>query len=771
MTSAAAGSRAHPGFGPLQVAWLLVVSLGVLRLPGLPPAWACWLLLALGLGLFAARGVMPRLLALGLVALGWTGTAGQLALSERIDPAPDAPLELVLRVDGLPRGDALSARFAAIVEAAPEGQGSLIGRRLQLSWFAEPPPEVFPGELWRLPVRLRPPRGLRNPGGFDFERHALVSRIAALGSVAGPGERLESGAGVDALRAMIAGHIEDSGVAAPALLRGLVVGDTRGLDDADWDRLRQTGLSHLLAISGLHIGLVAGFAALLARLLYLVAPTLGLRVPLPQAAALAALAAAIAYALLAGLSLPTLRTLLMLGVALAAVLLRREVPFGHSLGLAAAALWLLDPLALLTPGFWLSLGGVFWLLACVPRGEGWRAALVGLVRAQLVLGLALLPLSVAFFGGGSLVGLPLNLLAVPWVTLLVVPVLLLSVLCLPWPLLSLPLLQLAGLAMQELWALAGWAAGLPAAYLHLPEPGPLALGLSLAGLLWLFAPRGVPGRGLAALLLLPLLWPPRDAPGPGGYRVDVLDVGQGLSVLVRTADHALLFDTAARARGGFDLGDAVVVPALRALGVRRIDRLVVSHGDVDHAGGLEAVRAAFPDASLQSGEPGRSGGGPCQAGERWNWDGVEFAWLHPPEHFPELGNESSCVLRIAGRGGVTLLPGDIGSVIEQRLLREQGAALRAELLVVPHHGSRGSSSPAFVDAVAARWAVVSASAGNRFGHPHPEVVERYAQSGSAVLSTAASGRIGFLFEAYGARLERVERRDAPRFWQQPPAGP
>lgn len=752
--------------GPGQAFWLLAVAVLYLQLPKLAPLWLSASLLVVGLFALFARGMRLRWLALALLAIGWTGSVAQLALQSRWSGGASPELLVVdVRVQGLPEQDEYATRFAARVVAAPDGHPELVGERLQISWFGPEAADLAPGEQWRLPLRLRPPRGLRNPGGFDFERHALAQRIVALGSVAGRAERIAEGGGLDALRARLAELIAASGAPAGGLLRALAVGDTRALDDAAWDRLRATGLSHLFAISGLHIGLVAGLAALLMRGLYWLRPGLGLRLALPQGAALAAISAATAYAALAGLSLPTLRTLIMLAAVLLALLLRRQIRVGQSLALAALLLWVLDPLALLTPGFWLSLGGVFWLLACVPRGEGWRAASSGLLRAQLVLGLALLPLSVLFFGGSSLVGLPLNLLAVPWVTMLVVPPLLLGLLCLPLPLISGPLLALAGQGMEWLWQLAGLAADLPAAYLYLPEPSPWAVCLALAGLVLLLAPRGVPGRSLAALLLLPLLLPARPPIGEGAFRIDMLDVGQGLAVLVRTESHGLLYDAGARSRGGFDLGDAVVVPALRALGLGKLDRVMVSHGDIDHAGGLGAVLRAYPDAELWTGEPGRVGGQHCQSGADWEWDGVRFALLHPPRHFPALGNESSCVLAISGAGGRALLPGDIGEVIEGRLLREQGSAISADLLLVPHHGSRSSSSPAFVSAVAPRWAAISAGAGNRFGHPHAEVTQRYLDAGARILPSARHGRISWLFASDGARIELIERRDRARFWQ------
>lgn len=753
-----------PTLGPGLALWVLAVALGVLALPRMPAL--PWWLAAGAIGLLALRGrPWVRWLGAGLLAAAWTGTVAVCALDARWaggDPARIHMLEVEVR--GLPRPAPGYTRFLARVTAAGDEASRLLGKTVQVTWYAEDPLPVQPGERWRLPLRLRRPGGLRNPGGFDFERHALVHRIAAVAIGSGPGERTGAAGGIDLARGRIAARIGQVTGTSASLLRGLAVGDTSALGDADWDRLRRVGLSHLLAISGLHLGIVAGLAALLVRLGFRLVPGLGLRWPRPQAAALAALLAASGYALLSGLGLPTLRSLCMLAVALAGVLLRRRNPGGTSLALAALVLWALDPLALLTPGYWLSLAGVFWLLACVPRGEGLRHAAFSLARAQLVLGLALAPLSVLYFGGLSLAGFLLNLIAVPWVTLVVVPSLLVGVVLLPWPVLAEPCLRLAARAVHWIWDLAGLAADLPWAYLHLPEPTGWTVLLAALGCIVLLAPRGMPGRMLGGLLLLPLLWPAPSAIAPGAVRIDLLDVGQGLAVLVRTRGHALLYDTAARSRFGFDAGEAVVLPALRALGVRRLDRILVSHGDADHAGGLEALRRAFPQARVASGEPGRLGVAACRAGEAWDWDGVGFRLLHPPVHFPELGNQSSCVLQVATAGGRALIPGDIDRLIEQRLVREQAEALRANLLVVPHHGSASSSDEAFIAAVAPRWAAVSVGEGNRFGHPRPEVVARYRARGAELLSTAETGRIAWVLDAAGGRIELVERRDRRRFW-------
>ena len=280
---------------------------------------------------------------------------------------------------------------------------------------------------------------------------------------------------------------------------------------------------------------------------------------------------------------------------------------------------------------------------------------------------------------------------------------------------------------------------------------------------WLLLPRGVPGKPLAMLLWLPLLWPQRGLPAPGAAELVVLDVGQGLSVLVRTHAHTLLYDMGPAKPDGFDAGASVVVPALHALGVRRLDAMVVSHGDNDHAGGFPSVAEAFPPAQVFMPEGMPAHPRDCRSHVHWEWDGVSFRFLHPPRWFPYLDNESSCVLRVEAAGRVALLPGDIGKVVEAGLARRQSAAIRADVVLVAHHGSHNSSAPAFVDATQARWALVSAGYANRFGHPDPEVVARWAQAGANVRNTALSGAQRVRLDRGGITFEG-ERARRPRLW-------
>lgn len=758
-------------FGIGAALWLLAGIGACLALPGLPP-WP-WLALAFALGLRAwiharrLRWIGPALLGFGLA-----GLQAAAALALQLPPALEGR-ELVLqgRVLGLPEVEARRTRFRLRVEG--DAPAALRGRVLQLAWYDDfgsrapgPRLRLRAGERWQVQARLRAPRGLRNPGGFDMERHALAQRIAASGYLRAPerARRLARGAGIDAWRDAMSRRIASAvrGDAA-RFVRALALGDTGGLGDDDWATLRANGLTHLIAISGFHVGLAAGGFALLARLAWWLWPALARRWPRAQAAGLAAVAGGAVYAAVAGFALPTVRTLLMIVVVVAGRLLRRHQGAAEALALAAMAMLLADPLAALAPGFWLSFAGVAWLLWCLPQAT--RRPLRDFLGAQGVATVALLPLTVVLFGQASLAGPLANLVAVPWWSLVVVPLALLGTaadaLHAGW---GGPAWRLSEQAFALAWPLFQALARAPLALWWLPEARWFALPLACAGAFWLLLPRGVPGRGLALLLWLPLLWPARGLPAAGEAEVLVVDVGQGLSVLVRTRRHALLYDMGPAVAEGFDAGERAVVPALRALGVRRLDVAMVSHGDNDHAGGLDAVRRALPVGALY-GAPGDPlpATRDCRAGQQWRWDGVRLRVLHPGPYFPYLKNESSCVLRIETRHGAVLLAGDIGEVIERRLAREAPHALRADVVVVPHHGSRGSSTPAFVAASGARVALVSAGNGNRFGHPGADVVQRWRRAGAAVAGTPGSGALRVRLAAGGIQVQ-ARRAAWPRLW-------
>lgn len=738
---------------------LVIASIGLLR-------W-CW------------RGRL-RWLGAFLFGFAWTALHGALALHRQLPPLHEQQeLVVIGRVSGLPEHGARQTRFGFRIESADMTR-VLDGRSVMLSWYddyesAKPGPRLRlrAGERWRLAVKLRAPRGLRNPGGFDSERHALAQRIAATGYLrkAFSARRLTQARGLAAWREQMSARI-GQGVPASSsrFIRALALGDTRGLTDRDWHLLRAGGLTHLIAISGFHVGMVASVCGFLVGLLWRLSPVLPRWMPRPQATAVAAACAGVGYAALAGFALPTVRTVLMMGVWALARLGRRPVSVAQGLALALSAVLLFDPLSPLTAGFWLSFSGVAWLAWCLPAESNaslWR----GFLSAQAVATVGLLPLTVVLFDQASLIGPLLNLLAIPWWTLVVVPLSLAGLaLETMMPGAGQALWRLAAGCFDLLWPLIQASANSAWAMWWLPEARSGALPLALLGALWLLLPRGVPGKGLALLLWWPLLWPDRRLPARGEVELAMIDVGQGLSVLVRTEHHVLLYDAGPATRDGFDAGERAVVPALRAWGVQRLDRLVLSHGDNDHAGGQASVRAALPtDQTLAPprmpalSPPLPAPPLPCVRGESWNWDDVHFRVLHPGPGFPYLGNEASCVLRIESRHGSVLLTGDIGEVIERELLRSQPQAMPNAVVVVAHHGSGGSSDPAFVRATGARLALVASGYGNRFGHPRPQVVERWQQAGAEVLDTARSGAAQVWLGADGVAVR--ERRHAyPRWW-------
>lgn len=762
---------ALPLFGKATAAALVLgISIATWS-PALVPLPLRWLLLLAGAVLWL-RGDRWRWLGALLVGIGWLSLHMGWVLAAQLSPDVGRT-QFTVRgtVVSLPEHEQRRSRFRFRVDGGADMPEHLRGCLLQLAWhddFATRTPgprmALHAGEVWQLRVRLRAPRGLVNPGGFDSERHAVAQRLCATGAVrAVAARRVASASGLQAWRERMAARIADAVVSPSSRhVRALALGDTRGLGEADWQRLRATGLTHLIAISGFHVGMVALCGAWGMAGLWRLFPMLGRRWPRPQAAAAGAFGVALGYAAVAGFALPTVRTVVMIGVVVLARLWRRPSGVLGGLALAAVAVLLVDPLSILLPGFWLSYAGVAWLAACLPERSHW---LRGFFSAQWVATLGLLPLTVLLFGQASMVGPLANLVAIPWWSLVVVPLALLGtalealwagVGALPW--------RLSAWCFDLSWPLFEALAGSRFALWWLPEPAWFALPLALLGALWMLLPAGVPGRALAVLLWLPLLLPAQERPEEGAFEMVVLDVGQGLSVLLRTREHVLLYDTGPAARDGFDAGERVVVPALHALGVRHLDRLVLSHGDMDHAGGLGAVRAALPVLHL-AGPPGLplgDGAGHCAQGQSREWDGVRFSFLHPGPAFPYLRNESSCVLRVQGRHGAALLTGDIGDVIEQGLVRRMADALRADVVLVPHHGSAGSSTPAFVAASGARLALIGAGHGNRFGHPRADVVARWQQSGAEVLNTADSGAVRVWLGPDGLQLreQRLWRRRA-----------
>jgi len=762
-----------PRLTPLRAAALLAGAVAVHTLVELPHTG-----LAIALGTVAAlllfvRGG-DRAPVWFVLGFAWTVVRAAAVLQAQL-PAElhgrDFQVHGVVR--GLPQVVEGSTRFEFdIRHARLEGKDVDLRGRARLSWYAGAP-ALAPCAQWTFTARLRPPRGLVNPGGHDGERGAALAGRVAVGYVRDARDnRLLAAAGnacVDGWREAIGAKIDAHAGAGGPLLRALAIGDQSRIAESQWQVLRATGTGHLIAISGLHVGLFAAFGVWLARAFWKLFPRLTLRVPAPLIEAPVALACAFGYGLLAGMGTPTQRALLMIGVALLARLARRSGSATQALGLAAVAIVAVDPLAVLAAGFWLSFAGVAILLSVTrPVGDE-RPAWRDLPRVQVVLGITLLPLTVWFFGQGSLVGPVANLVAVPWISFVVVPLnVAASLLLVPLPALGEPLLHAAESVLWPLWWFLRQAAALPSAQLYFAAAPPWAFVLALIGAGWCLLPRGVPARALGLVLVLPLLMPMRPVLADGEFEVWMFDVGQGLSILVRTREHALLYDAGPRYPGGFDVGEAVVIPSLRALGVNRLDRLMISHGDNDHAGGAPAVKLAFPMAAVSSGEPERTGiaADACAAGEAWVWDGVRLRVLWPAGVQRLPGNDRSCVLAIEGRHGSLLLTGDVSDRVERLIVQETSALARPLTLVVAHHGSRTGSSAEFLDALAADSALVSAGYRNRFNHPHADVVARFDKRSIELIGTAENGYVHLAFTADAPAPSRG-RRERTAWWRQP----
>jgi competence protein ComEC len=460
----------------------------------------------------------------------------------------------------------------------------------------------------------------------------------------------------------------------------------------------------------------------------------------------------------------------MIAALLVANLARRARAPVHGLALAVIALLAWNPACVLSAGFWLSFVGVAWLMFCLNGADEHRRWWRELVTALGVASLGLLPLGIWFFGQSSLVGPFANLVAVPWICFLVLPLTVVaSLLVLILPALGMPLLQLAGWAMQWLWWLLEKMATWPGALWYFPEPSTWTLALAMLGALWLLMPRGVPARALGLFLFLPLLWPAAAPLADGEFTAYMLDVGQGQAFVVRTRDHAVIYDAGAKFPSGFDFGEATVVPALHALGIEHVDRMIVSHGDNDHAGGAAAILAAWPEIAIESGEPDRLTipAMQCRAGESWSWNGVEFRIVHPQEPLSSVDNDRCCVLAVRSGGSELVLTGDITKAVEPEVASALAPVVPQLVLQVPHHGSKTSSSADFIAELHPSLGLISAGYMNRFHHPNKDVVARYAAAKVDLADTARGGFIAIRF-APDATPQVIEqgRRDRHPYWRE-----
>jgi competence protein ComEC len=744
----------------------------------------------------------PTLAACAGALLGYTWAAmlAHQALAHELPGADEGrDITIIGTVESLPYRFEQGLRFNLRVERI-DTPGASVPPRITLSWYADrrgeakPPESVNPGERWRFTVRLQRPHGNANPGGFDYEAWLLEQGVRATGYVrAGDGNaRLDAfvpgfGTLVERSRGVLRERILRAleGRRYAGVIVALVIGDQRGIDQSDWQVFNRTGIGHLISISGLHITMIAGLAALAAsglwRRSFFTGAQLPLRLPAQKVAALAGALAALLYVLLAGFGVPAQRTLYMLSVVALALWLGRLSSITHVLCLALGVVVLLDPWAVLWPGFWLSFGAVAMILfgghgRIAAPDTGFRANLASAGRTQWSVTLGLLPLTMLLFGQVSLVSPLANAVAIPLVSFIVTPLALLGSL-LPEPLCTW-LLTAAHAAVSALAGALGYLSALPAAVWRAPAPQAWVFLLALGGTLWMLMPRGWPHRWAGAAAWLPLLLQSPALPEHGRFRVTAFDVGQGMALLVETAGHRMLYDTGPGYAPGADAGSRVLLPYLRMRGIARLDGMVVSHSDTDHTGGALAVLGeegvGWVASSLERGHPVVRAAPrhvACASGQRWEWDGVRFEMLHPAASTYADSklkpNARSCTLRVTNGHTAILLAGDIEAAQEAALVSADAELLRADVLLAPHHGSGTSSTQAFLQAVRPRVGVFQVGYRNRYKHPKKEVYQRYGELGIERLRT---DELGALTIDFGQAVAwQAWRREHARYWAvQPP---
>ena len=777
-------------------------------LPDVGWAWALLPGMAVALFLSSRRnffGLIGKILLAGAflgAGFFWAAAFAQWRMADMLPPEWEGrDIQLVGVVAELPQMGESNVRFVFDVERVLT-ENANVPARISLAWYkareknAEtreaPLSKLSAGARWRLLVRLKRPHGSLNPHGFDFEQWALERNIRATGYVRETEEnRLleesvhQAGYRIERMRQVIRERFIRSlpESAYTGVLIALAVGDQRAISHDQWRIFTRTGINHLMSISGLHVTMVAGLIFALTYGLWRRSYRLTLRLPARKAAIAAGLMGALGYALLAGFAIPAQRTVYML-MAIAVALWRGRITSATAvLAWALLAVLILDPWAVLAPGFWLSFGAIALIMAVSAGRIGQAHWLAGWARVQWAITLGLIPILLAMFQQVSLVSPLANAVAIPVVSMLVVPLTLLG--CIPF--LDF-MLRPAHWILSSCMEAMTWMSELPQAVWAQHAPPAWTVAAGAAGIAWMLLPgrfgpwsgltAGFPARWLGIIALLPLFLVPASKPAIGELWLDILDVGQGLAVVARTGSHALLYDTGPAFSTEADSGSRTIVPFLRGEGITHLEVMVVTHADTDHSGGALSVLQAVPVGRLTSslGEDhpvqlAASRRRRCQAGESWEWDGVRFDMLHPLEQSYDnpksKSNALSCVLKITTSHGSVLLPGDIQQKDERQLVKRAQELLSSAVLVAPHHGSKTSSTREFVSQVNPRLVIFTVGYRNRFGHPKDEVVERYRTLGSKLLRSDHHGAIQLRFANNHFVVESWRERRR-RYWQDMP---
>ena len=691
-------------------------------------------------------------------------------------------------IASIPLKDSRKRRFEFDIETLEHNKKLLpsIGK-VRISWYSKYSRgnknqyrnkiKLKAGQRWQFWLRLKQPHGFMNPAGFDYEGWLYSKKIRATGYVRINAKKKQlakiideeaSGYNMLILRQNLYDGLSSftSKTNYTGILIALAMGERTGITPQQWQVFRATGTSHLVAISGLHIGLLAGFVFFLTRYLWPFFGSAALKLAAPRAAALSALAAAAFYAVLSGFAVPSQRALIMLAVVMFSIFWRHKVQSSQVLSFALLIVLLFDPTSVLSAGFWLSFMAVaiigFAASGRLTVDKGWK--IWG--RLQWRISLALIPLLIFLFQQASLVSPLTNLFAIPVVSFIVVPLVLLATSVLSFfPDLAATLFSFADTTLSFLWWLLSYLANTSLSEWHGIKPGVFSLCMAILGIGLLLTPKSWPGKYMGGFLILPLLWPVINTPSKGEVEVTLLDVGQGLAAVVQTTHHALVFDTGPKFSQSFDTGAAVVIPYLRHKNIQKLDTLIVSHKDNDHSGGLKSIQSNIEIARLMSSYDLKDSER-CFSGQSWRWDGVFFEILSPEEHITyKKRNNGSCVLRVSAGNKSLLLSADIEMKTEKRLVKHQYKKLKSTYLVAPHHGSKTSSSQPFLDAVDPDYILVPVGFKNRYRMPHLSVMTRYEKAHIPIIETYKSGAILVRFgQKSSNEMPKQYRNISQKYW-------
>ncbi|MFV1922442.1 MAG: DNA internalization-related competence protein ComEC/Rec2 [Methylotenera sp.] len=744
--------------------------------------------------------IVALLLASGLFGYHYAGLMAEIRLSDELPPSWEQKnIEVIGTVASMTRVQEQGEQFRFYVEQilTPD---AVVPKHILLNYFngnqwnpkakiievnaREKPPIFKVGERWQLTIRLKRPHATYNPNGYDYEAWALANNIRAMGVV-----RNKSGMQkkadfvwrpayiVEYSRNKIAQHITRtlSGKSYAGVIRALVVGDDSKISKLDWDIYLYTGVNHLMSISGLHITMLAGLAFSVISFIWRRYSRLVMYMPTKKAATIGGALVALLYACLAGLSIPTQRTLYMLTVVAVALLLNQRINFSRVLLIALLVVVLIDPWSVNAPGFWLSFSAVAIITFATVNRLRLRHWFIEAVNTQWSVTVGLLPFLIFMFGQASIVSPLANAFAIPIISLLVVPLSILGAL--------IPLdfiLQLAHSILSICMLGLNWLASLPFATWQQPVVPFWRVAIGMVGVIWLLLPRGIPLRWLGFILMLPMILTEQKQLNIGEMQITVLDVGQGLSVVVKTANHTMLYDTGRQYNQDSDAGASIVLPYLRSQGIKEIDALIISHDDNDHSGGFASIMAKLPVvwtassytlpsniifAQTQSEPPKQS---TCFAGQKWLWDGVLFEVLYPSiqsyQHDNIKDNNRSCVIKVTSRNGTILLTGDIEEEAETLLLQTQRYKIKSDVMIAPHHGSKTSSTELFIQSVGAKHIIFTVGYLNRFRHPRPSVMGRYLQNGAQLYRSDYHGAVLIDFIKNQPIQPRSWRLDQAKYW-------